>query len=313
MQYLLRRLASSSVVLFGVTVVTFGLLHLTPGDPARTVLYERQGRPPSEESVRDFRAEQGLDEPVPVQYVSWLGDVARGDLGSSYYGHGAVDDLLVAHLPNTVELAGAAILVAVAVAVPLGVVSAVYQGSWLDYTSQIVSLLGVSTPNFWLGYVLIIGGSLRLGLVPPYGAGTLSHLVLPAITLGTGMAAVLARLVRSSLLEALSEPYVDAARSRGLSERVVVVAHALRTALLPVVTMIGLQLGYVLGGAVVVEVVFQRPGLGTLLVDAVFARDVPVIQGVTLFVGCTFVAVNLLTDLAYRRLDPRVSFGGASA
>ncbi|SDK45093.1 nickel ABC transporter permease [Natronorubrum texcoconense] len=313
MSYLLRRLASSTVVLFGVTVLTFGLVHLTPGDPARTVLAERQGRQPSEADVREFRAEQGLNDPVPIQYGNWLGDVLRGDLGRSYYGDGDVLELLLAYLPNTIELAGASILIAVAIAIPAGVVSAVYRGTWIDYVSQGTSLIGVSMPNFWLGYLLIIGGALRLGVFPVYGAGTLAHLVLPAITLGTGMAAVLTRLVRSSLLETLEEPYVDAARARGLAERGVVTAHALRTALLPVVTMIGLQLGYVLGGAVVVEVVFQRPGLGTLLVDAVFARDFPVIQGVTLLVGATFVLVNLLTDLAYHRLDPRVSLGGGRA
>lgn len=313
MSYLFRRLASSTVVLFGVTVLTFGLVHLTPGDPARTVLVERQGRQPSEADVREFRAEQGLNESVPIQYGNWLGDVFRGDLGRSYYGDGDVLELLLAYLPNTIELAGASILVAVAIAIPAGVISAVYRGTWIDYVSQVTSLIGVSMPNFWLGYLLIIGGALRLGLFPVYGAGTLAHLVLPAITLGTGMAAVLTRLVRSSLLETLEEPYVDAARARGLAERGVVTAHALRTALLPVVTMIGLQLGYVLGGAVVVEVVFQRPGLGTVLVDAVFARDFPVIQGVTLLVGATFVVVNLLTDLAYHRLDPRVSLGGDHA
>ncbi|WP_440766898.1 nickel ABC transporter permease [Natronorubrum sp. DTA7] len=313
MSYLFRRLASSTVVLFGVTVLTFGLVHLTPGDPARTVLAERQGRQPSEADVREFRAEQGLNDPVPIQYGNWLGDVLRGDLGRSYYGDGDILELLLAYLPNTIELAGASILVAVAIAIPAGVISAVYRGTWIDYASQVTSLIGVSMPNFWLGYLLIIGGALRLGLFPVYGAGALAHLVLPAITLGTGMAAVLTRLVRSSLLETLEEPYVDAARARGLAERGVVTAHALRTALLPVVTMIGLQLGYVLGGAVVVEVVFQRPGLGTLLVDAVFARDFPVIQGVTLLVGATFVVVNLLTDLAYHRLDPRVSLGGGGA
>ncbi|MDG5821744.1 nickel ABC transporter permease [Natronococcus sp. A-GB7] len=310
MQYLLRRFGSSAVVLFGVTMITYGLVHLTPGDPARTVLAERQGQQPSEADVQAFRAEEGLDEPLPLQYLHWIGDVLQGDLGRSYYGDGAVLDLLIAYLPNTIELAGASILVAVAVAIPAGVVSAVYRGTWIDYVSQVIALLGVSMPNFWLGYLLIIGGALRLGIFPVYGAGTVAHLVLPAVTLGTGMAAVLTRLVRSSLLETLEEPYVDAARARGLPERALVVAHALRTAMLPVVTMIGLQLGYVLGGAVVVEVVFQRPGLGMLLVDAVFARDFPVIQGVTLLVGTCFVIVNLGTDLAYQRLDPRVSLAG---
>ncbi|MBZ6495627.1 nickel ABC transporter permease [Natrinema longum] len=313
MSYLLRRIASSAVVLLGVTVLTFGLTHLTPGDPARTILAERHGRQPSEQSVAEFRAEQGLDEPIPLQYIDWLGNVVRGDLGRSYYGDGTVLKLLVEHLPNTVELAGVSILVAVVIAVPVGTLSAIYRGTWIDYLGQIAALIGVSMPNFWLGYLLIIGVALRLEFVPVYGAGTLAHLVLPALTLGSGMAALLTRLVRSSLLETLAEPYVDAARSRGLAERGVVVAHALRTALLPVVTMVGLQLGSVLGGAVVVEVVFQRPGLGTLVVDAVFARDYPIVQGATLVVGVTFVIVNLLTDLAYRRLDPRVSLRGDRA
>ncbi|WP_276254811.1 nickel ABC transporter permease [Halomontanus rarus] len=306
----LRRLASTVVVLLGVTILTYGLIFLTPGDPATVVLQEQLGHQPSEQSVRDFRAEQGLDDPVPVQYANWLADVLRGDLGDSYYGDGPVLELLVDHLPQTLALAGASILVAICVALPAGIASACYRGTRIDYASQLIALLGVSTPNFWLGYLLIIVGALRLGLFPVAGAGSLPQLVLPAITLGTGMAAVLTRLVRSSLLEVLAEPFVDGARARGVPGRAVVVVHALRTALLPVVTMIGLQLGYVLGGAVVVEVVFQRPGLGTLLVDAVFARDYPVVQGVTLLVGTLFVAVNLLTDLVYRRLDPRVSIGG---
>lgn len=290
-------------------MVTYGVVFLTPGDPASTILREQRQSPPSETEVAAFRAEHGLDEPFLVQYASWLADAVRGDLGTSYYQSEPVSSLVLAHLPNTLELALAATAVSVAFAVPVGVMSAVHRGTWLDRTSQIVALLGVSMPNFWLGYLLLLVFSLWLGLTPVGGVGTLGHLVLPAITLGTGMAAVVTRLVRSSMLEVLDAEYVDAARSKGVRDRLVVYKHGLRNALVPVVTIVGLQFGFVINGAVVVEAVFQRPGLGTLLVDAVFARDYPVVQGVVLVTALAFVVTNQLVDLAYVALDPRVERG----
>ncbi|WP_049921264.1 nickel ABC transporter permease [Halopiger djelfimassiliensis] len=306
---LLSRLGSLSIVMGGVSLLTYGFVFLTPGDPAYTILREQRQRPPSEQELRAFRAEHGLDEPFVVQYLSWLSDVLRGDLGTSYYRSEPVTSLLLEHLPNTLELALAAMTVSLLLAVPTGVLSAVHRDTWIDRTCQFVALLGVSVPNFWLGYLLILCCSLWLGLTPVSGAGTLGHLVLPALTLGTGMAAVVTRLVRTSMLEVLEADYVDTARSKGVRKRLVVYKHALRNALVPVVTIVGLQFGFVLNGAVVVEVVFQRPGLGTLLVDAVFARDYPIVQGVVLVTAFTFVVTNQLVDLAYVALDPRLEGG----
>ncbi|WP_049899408.1 nickel ABC transporter permease [Natrinema sp. J7-1] len=311
--YLASRLATSLAVTFGVSVVTYGLIFLTPGDPAEIILSQQLNRQPSAAEIEAFRAEHGLNDPVPVQYLHWLTDVFRGDLGSSYYSDTSVSTLIVEAGPLTLELALAAMLVALAISVPAGVVSAVHRGSPIDYASQLGALLGVSMPNFWLAYLLILLFPLKLGVLPVAGAGSFGHLVLPAITLGTGMAAVVTRLIRSSMLEVLDEAYVDTARAKGLRERIVVYKHALRNALVPVVTILGLQLGTLLNGAGVVEIIFQRPGLGSLLVDAVFERNYPVVQGVTLVTAIVFVATNLLVDLTYRYLDPRVQLGGETA
>ncbi|ELZ84568.1 ABC-type dipeptide/oligopeptide/nickel transport system, permease component [Haloferax elongans ATCC BAA-1513] len=308
---LARRVATMLVVLFGVSVLTYGLIFVTPGDPARTILTQQMGgQTPSQEAVEQFRVAKGLDDPFPVQYARWVENAVQGDLGQSYYSDQAVTAMIATRLPNTIALGVASMLVAVAIAVPAGIASAVEPGSQTDYAAQFGALVGVSMPNFWLGYLLIIVCSLWLDLFPVAGAGGLEYLVLPALTLGSGMAAVIARLVRTAMLDVLDDAYIRTARSKGLRERIVVYKHALRNALVPVVTIIGLQLSYVLNGAVVVEVVFQRPGLGTLLVDAIFARDYPVVQGVTLLIGVIFVVTNFAVDLTYSRLDPRIDFGG---
>ncbi|ELY90551.1 binding-protein-dependent transport systems inner membrane component [Natrialba hulunbeirensis JCM 10989] len=308
--YLVHRFGTSLVVLAGVSVVTYGLLFLTPGDPAEVILSQQLDRQPSEAEIEAFRAEHGMDEPVPLQYADWLTDVLRGDLGTSYYSDASISALILDALPLTLELAAASVVVALALAIPTGVLSAVHRGTAIDRASQLGALVGVSMPNFWLGYLLILVFALTLGVFPVAGAGSYSQLVLPAVTLGTGMAAVLTRLVRSSMLDVLDEGYLDTARSKGLRERIVVYKHALRNALVPVVTILGVQLGALLNGAVVIEIVFQRPGLGMLLVDAVFERNYPVVQGITLFTAVAFVVTNLLVDLSYRYLDPRVELGG---
>lgn len=307
---LFRRLLTMGIVLLGVSVLTYGLIFVTPGDPARTILTQQMGgQPPSQEAVEQFRAAKGLDDPFPVQYARYMGGVLRGDLGQSYYNDQAVTAMIAQRLPNTIALAVASMLVSIAIAVPAGVASAVDPGSRADYAAQLGALVGVSMPNFWLGYLLIIVCSLQFHLFPVAGAGGLEYLVLPALTLGSGMAAVIARLVRTAMLDVLDDAYIRTARSKGLRERIVIYKHALRNALVPVVTIIGLQLSYVLNGAVVVEVVFQRPGLGTLLVDAIFTRDYPVVQGVTLLIGVIFVLTNFAVDLTYSRLDPRIDLG----
>ncbi|GGK82606.1 MULTISPECIES: nickel ABC transporter permease [Haloarcula] len=310
-QELCKRLLTMAIVLLGVSLLTYGLIFITPGDPARTILTQQMGgQIPSQEAVEQFRAENGLDDPFLVQYAHWMGDVLQGDLGHSYYNDRSVSEMIIQRLPNTIALAVASIFVALVIAIPAGIASARNPGSQADYAAQIGSLIGVSMPNFWLGYLLIIVCSLRLNLFPVAGAAGLEHLILPSLTLGSGMAAVIARLVRTAMLDVLDDAYIQAARAKGLRERIIIYKHALRNALVPVVTIIGLQLSYVLNGAVVIEVVFQRPGLGTLLVDAIFARDYPVVQGVTLLIGVIFVLMNFAVDLTYSRLDPRIDLGG---
>ncbi|SEO51006.1 peptide/nickel transport system permease protein [Halorientalis persicus] len=309
--HLSKRLLTMGVVLFAVSLLTYGLIFVTPGDPARTILTQQMGgQSPSQAAVEQFRVANGLDDPFPVQYARWMGDVLRGDLGQSYYSDQAVSAMIAQRLPNTIALAVASMLVAIVIAIPAGIASAVEPGSRTDYAAQLGALVGISMPNFWLGYLLIIVCSLWLDLFPVAGAEGPEYLVLPALTLGSGMAAVIARLVRTAMLDVLDDAYIRTARSKGLRERIVVYKHALRNALVPVVTIVGLQLSYVLNGAVVVEVVFQRPGLGTLLVDAIFARDYPVVQGVTLLIGVVFVVTNFVVDLTYSRLDPRIELEG---
>jgi len=310
--YLLSRAVSTAVVLVGVSILTFLLVHATPGDPARTILRQRLDRDPSPEAVASFRAEQGLDEPIYIHYGTWLTDVLRGDLGESYYTGRSVTDLLISHLPATFELAVASLVIALLIAIPAGVISSVHHGKWVDIGSQLGALLGVSMPNFWLGYLLILVFSVRFGLFPVTGVGGVPHLILPAIALGTGMAAIITRLVRSSMLEVLDREYLDTARAKGLREQIVIYKHALRNALIPVVTVAGLQLGFVLNGAVVIEIVFQRPGLGMLLVDSIYDRDYPIVQGVVLVCAVSFVLTNFLVDLTYEYLDPRIRLGGGS-
>lgn len=309
-RYLLKRLGTMALVLTGVSILTFSMIFVTPGDPAVTALTEQMGHQPSEEAVAEFREQHGLNDPFLIQYVNWLTDVLSGDLGMSYSSEQTVASMIGQRLLNTITLAVASIAVAIAIALPAGVASAMNPGSRIDYAAQFGALVGVSMPNFWLGYLLIMIGALWLDIFPVSGSGDLAHLILPAVTLGSGIAAVIARLVRTAMLDVFDAAYIETARSKGLRERIVVYKHALRNALVPVVTIIGLQFSYVLNGAVVVEVVFQRPGLGTLLVDAIFARDYPVIQGVTLLVSVIFVLTNFAVDLTYRHLDPRIDHGG---
>lgn len=312
-RYVARRLATALVTLLLVSLLTYSLIYVAPGDPAEATLRAQLGEQPTQGQVEAFRAEHGLDEPFHVQYAGWLGDLLTGDLGESYTHERSVAELVAANLPPTLALAAGGMAVSLAVSVPTGVASALRPNGPVDHASQLFALVGVAMPNFWLGYLLIFVFALGLGLVPVSGSGSLSHLLLPSITLGTGLAAVQTRLLRSAMLDVLDEEFVDAVRARGVRERVVVYKHALRNALVPVITVVGLQLGFVLNGAVIVEVVFQRPGLGTLLIDAVFGRDYPVVQGVTLLAGVLFVLVNVATDLLYRRLDPRITLGGERA
>jgi peptide/nickel transport system permease protein len=314
-RYVIRRAIAMVPILFGVSLVTYLMMYITPGDPAKLALRARDGIAPTDAEVEQFRRQQGLDDPIAVQYVDWLWGALHGDLGRSWVQDRPVSDLLVQRIPETVELAAAAVVIALAIALPAGIISAVHRGRMPDHLSQVGSLLGVSMPNFWLGYLLILVFALgipveSLGVFPVTGAGTLHQLVLPAVTLGTGVAAIITRLLRSSMLEILDEAYIQAARSKGLRERIVVYKHALRNALIPVVTIAGLQLGFLLNGAVIVEIVFARPGLGKLVVDSLFQRDYPVMQGSTLLIAIMFVLLNFLVDVTYRYVDPRIDLGG---
>jgi len=311
MRYLTERVLALIVVLVGVSILTYGLIGLTPGDPARTALTQEYGGdvpPPS--VVEEFREQKGLDDPLYLQYFHWLSDAVRGDLGESYETGRPVSKMILEQMPATVTLAVTSVLVGLVVAVPLGVVSAIKNGTIVDSIGRLFALFGLSMPNFWFGYLLIIAFALEMGLFPVSGTGRISHLVLPVATLSLGTAAMITRLVRTSILDVLSEKYILTAKSKGLREQVVVYRHALKSALAPVITVVGLQFGYVLNGAVVVEVVFQRPGLGTLLVDALFARDYPLVLGVTLFTAVTFVVTNFLVDICYGWIDPRVEMEG---
>ncbi|SIR97925.1 peptide/nickel transport system permease protein [Haladaptatus litoreus] len=313
-KFIVRRTATALLVLVGVSILTYALMFFTPGDPATTILRKQMGgRTPSSMAVQQFRVQHGLNDPIPIQYANWVWDILHGNLRQSYYENTPVSAMIMNRVWPTLELAIAAMAVSLSISLPAGVFSAVHKGKMPDYLSQFAALLGVSMPNFWLGYLLIIVFSLELGVLPVSGVGSFERLILPAVTLGTGMAAIVTRLVRSSMLEVLDDEYIRTARAKGLRERIVVYKHALRNALIPVVTIVGLQFGYLLNGAVVVEIVFQRPGLGSLLINAIFARDYPVVQGLVLLIAAIFVLTNFAVDIVYRYIDPRISFEGASA
>ncbi|MFQ5914585.1 MAG: nickel ABC transporter permease [Nitrospinota bacterium] len=303
-KYLLRRLFLLIPVVLGVVTAVFLIVHLVPGDPVEIMLGE-QAQPADRESLR--RA-LGLDRPIWEQYLRFLGGLLIGDLGQSLHHRRGVAALVLERLPATLELGAAAMGVAIAIALPLGVLAAARARSWLDHGSMLGSLLGVSIPNFWLGPLLISLFSLRFNWLPPSGRGGLEHLILPALTLGTGLAAILTRMTRASLLEVLPKEFVRTARAKGLVERVVLLRHGLRNALLPVVTVAGLQTGAVLSGSVITESIFAWPGIGRLTIEAIAARDYPLVQGCVLTIALTYVTLNLLTDLVYTVCDPRVRY-----
>lgn len=308
MQHVISRLASAAVVIFGVLCLVFLLIHLVPGDPVEVMLGE-SARPADREALR---ASLGLDQPLFTQFTQYLGQVVQLDFGTSLHSKRPIVDILAERLPATLELAIAALFVAIVIAFPLGVMAAVRKDSGWDHGAMAVSLLGVSIPNFLMGPLLILFFAVGLGWFPVSGREGLSSLILPAITLGTAMAAILSRMVRATLLEVLDEDYIRTARAKGLSPRVVIWRHALRNALLPVITLLGLQLGALLAGAVITEAVFSWPGIGQLIIEAIQGRDYPVVQACVLLISLSYVVVNTLTDLAYGWFDPRVRLGGSS-
>jgi peptide/nickel transport system permease protein len=305
-QYILRRLILLIPIWLGITLMAFGLGRLAPGDPARLIAERQVDGLATPAQIERVRAEYGLADALPIQYARWVGNALQGNLGESFKTGGPVLEELTRRFPATLELAVYGMLVGIALALPLGIQAAVRRGSVVDHASRLVALAGASLPSFWLAFLLIIVFSVNLRLLPVAGRSTPQHLILPAITLGFALAAPLTRLTRSSMLEVLGEDYVRTARAKGLHEGAVILRHALRNALIPVVTVAGMSFGHLLGGAVIVETVFAWPGVGKLVIDSIFDRDYPLIQGYVLFMGTIFVLINLAVDLLYLWLDPRV-------
>jgi len=297
-----RRLLLLVPTVLGVLTLVFFLVHLIPGDPVEVMLGETASRA----DLGQLRADLGLDRPLGEQYARFLGGLARADLGRSFFYRKPVLAVIGAALPATALLAAAALAVALLIALPVGILAAVRRNRLTDRLALVGSLVGVSMPNFWLGPMLIILFSFRLGWLPVSGREGAASLVLPALTLGTALAAILVRMTRASMLDVLGEDYLRTARAKGVGERTVIVRHALRNALLPVVTIVGLQFGALLSGAVITENVFAWPGVGTLLIQAITARDYPLVQGCVLVISLCYVAVNFLTDALYSIIDPRV-------
>ena len=302
LRYLVRRILLTVPVLLGVATLVFSLIHLVPGDPAQAML----GDGASPQDIAELRTSLGLDRPLLEQYVTFLRHAVSGDLGRSFRTGQPVTAMIVERIPATAELAVAAMIVAIVLAIPLGVIAAVWRGTAADYGAMTFALAGVSIPNFWLGPLLAIVFAVELGWLPVSGRGTLGHLVLPAISLGLALAAILARMTRASLLDELRELYVRAARARGVSRTASVTAHALRNSMVPLLTIVALQFGAVLTGAVITETIFAWPGIGRLLIQSIGFRDYPMVQGCILLIAVTYVTVNLITDLMYGVLDPRI-------
>jgi peptide/nickel transport system permease protein len=302
---LLKRLLAVVPVVFGVLLLTFLLVHLVPGDPVEVML----GESAAAADRSQLRAELGLDQPLPLQFVDYLGRLAQGDLGRSIHTRTPIAQLLAERLPATARLALLALALALLVSLPLGVVAALHHRRWPDHLATASALTFSAMPHFWLGPLLMLVFALWLPWLPVSGMDSPAAIVLPAVTLACGLTAILTRMTRASLLEVLNEDFVRTARAKGLPERSVILRHALRAALLPVVTVVGLQLGSLLAGAVITETVFGWEGVGRLLVESIEKRDYPVTQACVLVIALSYVLVNLLTDLAYARLDPRVRFG----
>ncbi|HEU4369766.1 MAG TPA: ABC transporter permease [Methylomirabilota bacterium] len=315
-EFLVRRAFISAVTLLIISLIVFTGVRMIPGDPARVLA----GTEADAAGLEEIREKYGLNAPLPVQYLRWLGLAAAGDLGESIRTRTTVTSMVAAKLPITVELAVLSLLVAVAIAIPAGVLAAVRRNTAWDVLASGVSLCGVSIPNFWLGIMLILLVSVRFGWLPASGfvplaedpVGNLKRMLMPALVLGTGLAAVLMRQTRNAMIEVLSADYVRTARAKGLAQKAVVLRHALRNGLIPVVTILGLQMGALMGGAVVTEQIFVLPGFGRLIVEAVFTRDYPVVQGVVLLTASSYVLINLLVDVSYTLLNPRIRIRGTA-
>ncbi len=315
MQYLLRRLVLSVVVLFGVSILIFTIVRLLPGDVIDMMICTEGNMSANQQRI--VRERYGLTDSWPVQYVRWMGGILQGNLGTSFRTGQEILPLLAARLPTTLELAFLSIVLSSVIAIPLGVVSALSRNGWTDFVARFLGLVGLSIPNFWLATILILVAAFQFRWSPAliYVSPTqdplanLQQMLLPTISLAVFLTAIVMRMTRSTVLEVLGEDYVRTARAKGLSERVLIVRHVLRNALIPVVTIIGLQVGTLLGGVVVIEQLFGLPGLGWMLLNGIYQRDYPVVQGTVLFFALVFALTNLLVDLTYAQLDPRIKYG----
>ena len=301
---MLKRLLGTIPVIFGVLLLTFVLVHSIPGDPVEVML----GESATSADREVLRQNLGLDEPLPIQFFQYVAKVAQGDLGVSIHSKKPIVDLLAERLPATMKLAALALMIAISIGVPLGIVAALKVDRWADNLATVLSLTASAMPHFWLGPLLMMVFALWLGLLPVSGMDANTSIILPALTLGFGLAAILTRMTRASMLEVLHEDFIRTARAKGLPEKTVILKHALRAALLPIVTVLGLQLGSLLAGTVITETVFAWDGIGRLLVESIEKRDYPVTQACVLVIALTYVFVNLLTDIIYTRIDPRVRF-----
>jgi peptide/nickel transport system permease protein len=302
--YIVRRIAQSIIVLLGISLIVFIALHLT-GDPAAAML---RGGNPTRADILAMRHQLGLEQPLPVQYLTYLGRALHGDFGTSYYYQTSALQLVLQHLPATLLLTASSMVVSLAIAFPLGVLSATRRNTAVDFFGRVFALLGVSFPNFWLGIMLILIFAVHLNWLPPSGYGSIQYLILPALTLGMILAGITTRLIRSSVLEVLREDYVRTARAKGLPRGRILRRHVVRNALLPVVTYIGLQFGTLLGGAVIIEQVFSWPGVGQLALGAVNQGDFPLVQASVLVLATLLIVVNLVVDLSYVFIDPRIQY-----
>jgi peptide/nickel transport system permease protein len=302
--YITKRLLLFFPVVIGVMTFVFFMIHLVPGDPVELMLGENA----IDSDKERLRTALGIDRPIITQYFSFIINAFRGDLGRSIHSNMPVFTVIAERFPSTIELALCAIFVAVIISIPLGVISAYKQKSIFDNGSMVISLFGISMPSFWLGPILIIIFSIKLGWLPVSGRGGISYIILPSITLGTALSAILTRMTRSSMLDCLKEEYVSTARAKGLSEKVVIIKHALSNAMIPIITIVGLQSGALLSGAIITETIFSWPGIGRLTIQAINTRDYPLLQGCVLIIALSYVTVNLLTDILYAYFDPRIKY-----
>lgn len=308
-EFIGRRLLLLLPVLFVISIISFAIIYISPGDTAENALMNPGGGV-DQRAVEEFRIRTGLNEPIHVQYIHWVSQIARGNLGESYITREGVLDAIIRSFKVTLKLAVISMFVSLLISIPLGIISALKKGTFIDDICRLFALAGVSMPNFWQAYLLIIFFALTLNVLPSsgYGDGSLAYIILPAITLGTGYAAITMRLMRASLLDVLQQDYIWGARAKGVPEYMIILKHALKNSLIPVVTVAGLNFGYLLNGSVIVETIFAWPGIGNLIVSSILSKDYPMIQGCVLFIAMIFVLVNFAVDISYAYLNPKIRY-----